>query len=521
MPLPSPSPIRSRSSVLAPLAVLTVLLIAYFGIVGKTRLLNDADTLWHTIVGKKILESGFATTDTFSFSFRGDEWIANQWLAECLLAAWDYAGGFDGILCWTVFILTCIYAALSLRYLCQGIDPILTAAFLTLVISASAYTLHSRPHIFSIAALGAVFVVLRDVEQRKRRLSTLLWLIPLCVLWSNLHGGVLGGVGTIGLATGAWTGLWLIRRDSPVAHARDLLLVWTVVVGCLAALVVTPFGYGSLSTWITIMHLPLRDLVTEHAPLAPGSVEGLTVLLLAVVYALVLAATPRAWPKATFWLPVVWFFLTWSRIRHAPLFAIVAGIALADLLPQSALAGWLVRRGWLRPVGEASGAFPPERYGRVVGRLLILVLLVMTPLFASAVWLEHVGPLPLVGRGWARPTPRVWPAEMIEPLAEFADGHPDGTPIFNEPILGGFLIYNFPRLRVFIDGRCELYGEQFLRNFVAAWQRPEMVGDWQREYGFRAALIEAESPLMPYFRATAAWRLVRRCDTASFFVYEQ
>ena len=145
------------------------------------------------------------------------------------------------------------------------------------------------------------------------------------------------------------------------------------------------------------------------------------------------------------------------------------------------------------------------------------ILIMTAPLFAAAIWLKHVGPLPLIGAGWARPTPRVWPEGLIGPLTAFADEHRDGTPVFNEPILGGFLIYNFPKLRVFIDGRCELYGEAFLQDFVTAWGDPSRVGQWQEEFGFRAALIEADSPLRSYFDKSGQWRLVAEAPAAVFY----
>jgi hypothetical protein len=149
--------------------------------------------------------------------------------------------------------------------------------------------------------------------------------------------------------------------------------------------------------------------------------------------------------------------------------------------------------------------------------VIAIVFVFTVPLFAACVWRQHAGPLPLVGDGWARPTPRVWPVGMSQALAEFEAECPDGTPIFNEPVLGGFLIYNYPKLRVFIDGRCELYGEPFLRDFLAAWQNPEMVGRWQAQYGFRAALIEADSPLRGYFDKTDEWQLVAETPTAKFY----
>ena len=39
---------------------------------------------------------------------------------------------------------------------------------------------------------------------------------------------------------------------------------------------------------------------------------------------------------------------------------------------------------------------------------------------------------------------------------------PPGTRIFCEYAYGGFLIYHAPGYRVFIDDRCELFGDEFL-----------------------------------------------------------
>jgi hypothetical protein len=294
--------------------------------------------------------------------------------------------------------------------------------------------------------------------------------------------------------------------------------------------------------------MSLPELIIEHAPLHPGSPQGMLAILLCIVYLAIFAATPGAWRRPTFWLPLVWFLLTCQRIRHAPLFAIVAGIALADLLPRSRLAAWLVRRHWLRepspfllrkpsPFGRGQGEGAslhgnppspqpsPEDKGSVWKsapvRIAVIVLVMMAPLFAATIWLHHIGPLPLLGARWARPTPRVWPEDLIEPLTSYAAEHRDRAPVFNEPILGGFLIDNFPTLRVFIDGRCELYGEPFLQEFVNAWREPSRVGKWQQEFGFRAALIEAASPLRRYFDNSEKWQLVAEAPAARFYRMEK
>jgi hypothetical protein len=519
------------ASIIRPLTIMAGVLLIYFILAGRTKLFNDADTLWHIAVGRTTLHSGLSTQDEFSFTRHGERWIANQWLAECVMAAFDWLGGLDGVLVLTVTVLTATYLALSYRWLAQGFDPLLAFAFIALFLSASAYTINARPHIVSIGLLGWVFALLRDVEDGRSRLVRLAWLVPVFVLWSNLHGGVLGGLGTFGLVAAGWTVQWIRGAAAPVSNVRDAGVLWLCVAGCSLALIATPYGTGSIKAWLTIMNMSLPELIIEHAPLQPGSLQGILVIVVCIIYLAVFAATPHARSRPTFWLPLVWFVLTCLRIRHAPLFAIVAGVAMADLLPHSRLAPWLTRRRWLRAhssldlanTQESQQSRPPglnrigRRSGAITVRMAIIVLLMTTPLLGIATWRKHVGPLPLIGAGWVRPPARVWPEGLIGPLKAYADEHRDGTPVFNEPILGGFLIYHFSKLQIFIDGRCELYGEPFLRDFVAAWRDPARVGRWHEEFGFRAALIEADSPLRSYFDASDQWRLVAEAPGARFY----
>src|SRR4029078_12612233 len=97
------------TSITRPLTIIAALLLLYFTLAGKTELFNDADTLWHIAVGRLTLESGLITEDYFSFTRHGQPWVANQWLAECMLAVSDWLGGLDGVLVLTATVLTATY----------------------------------------------------------------------------------------------------------------------------------------------------------------------------------------------------------------------------------------------------------------------------------------------------------------------------------------------------------------------------------------------------------------------------
>src|SRR5207247_1486579 len=80
-----------------------------------------------------------------------------------------------------------------------------------LLFFASSYHFHPRPHLATIVLMGWTFARLCDVENGRRSLRSLIWLVPVFILWTNLHGGVLGGVATVGCVAAGWPRItWLI-----------------------------------------------------------------------------------------------------------------------------------------------------------------------------------------------------------------------------------------------------------------------------------------------------------------------
>jgi hypothetical protein len=85
--------------------------------------------------------------------------------------------------------------------------------------------------------------------------------------------------------------------------------------------------------------------------------------------------------------------------------------------------------------------------------------------------------------------------------------------------LGGFVIYYAPQVPIFIDDRCELYGNEFLREYDrVARHDPEFVDNWARRFGFDVALTHPGSPIDGFFRNPShGWRVVAECDAATLY----
>jgi hypothetical protein len=486
----------------------------FFMVGGRSQMFRDPGTFWHTMTGRRILASGrVIDTDPFSFTFVGKPWVAYEWLGECFMAVLDGFGGLDTLLLATATILACLYTWLAHRLLRSGLHWFPCTFLVMLTVAASANHLHVRPHIGTIVFLGLTYGLLCDFESGRIGPARLFWLVPLFVVWSNVHGGALGGMATLGLAVAGWCGAGLAGLDSPIERFRQALLLVVLTVACGATALVNPYGVGLPRTWLEIMRSPvIARIIDEHAPLDVRRPEGWMVLFLGLVY-LVAVSSIRPWkPRVTWLLPMLWFCATLSRVRHAPLFSITAGLALAEMLPHTRVASWLARPGrdwfWF-----PSGDRQPERTlgVRAAGLPLAVVL--------TAVLFQGAGVrAPILGRGWVRLDPEHWPVDLLPELRQAERDHSQGARVFNDFLFGGFLIYYTPGLKVFIDDRCELYGDLWLTQFSEAMKHdPGRIEAWNRDYDFQYAIVHTRSDFDRYFERSPDWSAVKKTDAATLY----
>ncbi len=481
---------------------------------GRTQMFRDPGTLWHVVVGQRILSSAcFVTTDPFSYTHAGQPWIAQKWLAECAMALVHGVSQLDGLLLATGTLLAGLYTWAAHRLIRSGIHWVLALLFVALALGASTFNLNPRPHLATLVLLGLTLAILCDFEAGRIPLARLFWLVPLFLVWANSHDGVLGGIATLGLTVAGWGLAWVSGTGGPIAGKRQLLCLAALVVLCGVTIALNPYGLEGPRAALALMRSPvLPRLIDEHGPLLARS-TGPMILPLAVVYVVILLGVRPPRPRVTWLVPLLWLGLAFTRIRHGPLFAITGLVALADLFPQSCWADWLVRSRsdlYRPPAGEAR----PERAGFDVRPALIPVAVVLT-----AVTLQLTGVrVPVLGRGWATLDRRYWPVELLPELRAYEREHPEGTPVFNELLFGGFLIYHTPGLRVFIDDRCEIYADEGLLAYANALERdPARLDRWAREFGFELALTATGSAFDRYLRRARGWTLVRETEAASLY----
>jgi hypothetical protein len=406
-----------------------------------------------------------------------------------------------------------VFGWLAARLLRTGLHPILAGGVIALALAAAGSHFHVRPHLFTLAAMTAVLALLTSADSLRPRLNRLFWLVPLCVVWTNVHGGVLGGIGTVGIAFAGWVVFWKIGRPSPVKAWRDVGVLALVAVGCGLSTLASPYGLDMLKTWGEIMGAPeLRDIIAEHRRLDVTAPYAWPVLALALMYLCVLEGVKPGAVRVAWLLPLVWLVLAFDRCRHASLFAVAAVVAVTAMWKHTRWALWLaVHRPDLYQLGTADA----RPWWANVWLPVAVVLL------AFALQESHV-PVPLVGSGWAKHDPEHWPVEVIDALRANEPKPGEPNKLFNSGYIdGGFVIYYAPGYKVFVDDRCEVFGGAWLKEFADAQLSPDpgpVLLKWEDRYGpYDFALTRTGTPIDDWFATSAAWWPVKVTATATFY----
>src|SRR5215213_1704872 len=173
-----------------------VLLSMIFVLAVRQSVSIDPDLWWHLKAGQQIIDTrSIPHTDDYSFTKQGSEWVAHEWLSEVIMAAIYQVSGLTGLV--TIFSLIIVTAFWLTYRRCDG-RPYAAGIAIVLGAAASSPLFGVRPQMLTLL-LASVYIILLerfDPEEHKRRLW---WLVPLMLLWVNLHAGFALGVALIGL----------------------------------------------------------------------------------------------------------------------------------------------------------------------------------------------------------------------------------------------------------------------------------------------------------------------------------
>jgi hypothetical protein len=446
--------------------------------------LNDPDTYWHITTGNWMLaEYQFPRHEIFSHSAFGRPWLDVEWLGQIILSLTYDLLGWHGLvlLCGLVLSLTFV---LLYKSLARKLRPtVALGATAVSYVFASTHFL-ARPHLLTFPIIVVWTAFLARSSEENRRPS--LWLLPLMVLWANLHGGF-----SIGLILAAGFGLESVIV-APAAQRRRVAIEWLGFwLGALLVCCITPYGYQSVArTYLGIELGELLNYIYEWRPMnAQDDYIQEAVLLCLLVLALTFG------PRIGFVRVVMVIGLLHLGLRYVralPIFALALPLMIAHPLRQQFV--------FLRPTSDPWPLFDKGTFRSFLTTIALAATLVVTSV---------LGTVYLILRPADAPAHNITPAAALE---HAINANVTG-PVFNDFDFGGYLI--FRGIPTFIDGRTLPFGKEFAINyFNAVALGGSKLDELADAYKVSWTLLRPQSVAAIHFDHSPGWRRIYADDVA-------
>jgi hypothetical protein len=436
----------------------------------------DTDTWWHIRSGADTLTNGIVQADTYSHTITGRAWLNHSWGAQVILYGLYAALGNWGLVLYTGALAL---GGMALLF-ASSEGGVYLRAFVVTLASATAVVFWSpRPQMLSFFLSALVMVLLLRYKRGKRGLF---WFPLMMVLWGNLHAGFAIGFILLGGFFAGELVARLVNADGEGVLSWGQLrwIVWMGLAGA-AVLVLNPFTYRLyLIPFQTVGVDVLRAYIQEWQPPDFQNLQLLPFVLL-IITSLGAVGASRGrlyWSEFVLWSGTLYMALVASR--NVALFAVVATpIVLRHLASVDALQGQPARRR----VSPRMGLVNAVLIGVIVLGVSVKAWVSLSP---EAVQAQQSLYLPTAAVDYLQRE------EMT------------GT-LYNSYNWGGYLIFSLPDVPVFVDGRTDLYGNDFLTAYLQVYLAQS---DWQdilASYDVDLVLVEGHSPLAQQLQLDSGW----------------
>jgi hypothetical protein len=431
--------------------------------------LTDPDFFTHVRTGQLIVDTGqVPTTDPFSFTWAGQPWTLHEWLSEVGMYVLLEAVGVLPSLIVFGLVPGALLAVLLFAVIRRGVAlrPAALAAVLAAWVFIPYVTI--RPQALSWLLMAVLVTFLWSLDAAKPRRA--LWLIPLFVLWANLHGLWVVGLGVVALYA-----LFTLAGRTPMSAPDARRWVAIGFVGCLFGVMLTPAGPAGVLYPLRYIDAGDWGLENIHEWQSPDFHSAAMLGLLALI--LVLLAVGIWTGGAPGWMSVLCLLgvaMSLVSLRNAPLLAVWS----VPVVAMGLAARWPAR---LTPKPVPEKQQPVRRAMEAITAIAIVVVsaVLVLPQTPAAHLEETVA--------------SEFPEAAMEIIREVK---PDAR-VLAEYGWGGYVIWSGydHGARVFVDGRNDMYDQSILEDYTAIREADDGWQDLLAEYEVEAMIWPPEAVL--------------------------
>jgi len=484
--------------------------------------LQDPDIWLHLKTGEYIVQHKTVPLgDIFSSTVSNKGWIDHSWLVQVIFYLVFHFGGADNLIFLSALVVTFAFLFLFFSTYKGREYLTLSIGILFITILASKLRFNIRPENFSVLFFSLYIFILK--KQARKNWVFLLPLIQL--IWANSHGFFIVGPLMVGvfilaqelkrakLLPWEWSKVDLLDANS----YRNLKAVFLLV--CLVSFI-NPYGYkGALyPLWVifntlgksSIFYKYIIELLPTARYFKAVSAYYLLIILSLSVFLLNLRRIDVVY--LMFWL--ILLGISFRVNRNVIFFNFFAFLITTE--------------GLINSLDIKKFNFIENLFGK--GTRLLLYLLKFAIIALLIYWVATKNYSILLKRYYIFEENRTKSAL----LGITAKGYPERAAdfilekdlpgnIFNQFNHGSYLIYRlFPKKKVFIDGRTELYGEPFFKDYEKILTvDKDTINNIFNKYDINTVLLSeivADGDLPRYLFDSPDWALVYFDENSLIFL---
>jgi len=465
---------HSSVSFLVVLTFVSLTLIFILFVTGQGKV-ADPDIWWHLHNADYLIQHhSLPNNDMYSFTVAGHPWMNHEWLADLpYYFAWR-ALGLSGIAAVTFLLLSSIFlGVLYLSYReCGNYKAAVLASSYAVFLGRVSFG--PRAILLGYAYLVVLLIVLQAFRQKGH---APLWLIPpLFCLWVNTHGSWFIGmiIFSIIVAAGMVRLKWGLIDSEPWTRPqrKNLLLAWGASI---AALFVNPFGARLVFYPLDLAFRQTLNIehVEEWVSVNFHDARGKFVIVLLIVLLVSSLFRPRRWTLSEL---AVSLFVLYSGLTYIR-FLFLLGIVIAPVL------------------AKILDFVPP--YRREMDTPVINTFAILLMIAGMVHYWPRESQL-------QRSVDSQYPAQAIS----YLEAHPPSGFVVNYYLWGGYLNWKDPDLKVFIDGRADIFEYTgVLKDYLSLleFENPETILD---KYKIRYVLFPHHEQFTYLLEHDPKWKTV-------------
>jgi hypothetical protein len=445
--------------------------------------LLGGDVWWHLSAGLWILHS-HALPHNGVFSQSSRAWIAAGWLYDVKLAIYERLLGLRAIPVFAMFFKAALAVVTFL--LAGGRKKFWGAIGLSAIAQYILGTMPPTPVFCSVIFFGIELLILLSAtsvmhEGSARIPHAMWWLPPLFLVWANVDFYFVYGL--------ALLAIWLVTNAAPGDTSR---LSFGIAGACVVATLVSPYFYHPYQVFFAKAFGAANPYLPDYK--APGFRQPQDYVLALLAMGAFLALGLR-------------------RSRDLFLVAVLAGAVALSFHSQRDV--WVTVLIAVAVIGEMISGDPARDMARTIPTanraLSVGIAATIAVLIAGAAILMPRSQSALLAKA-----AQAYPVDACDYVRE----HNLAQPLFNSYEWGGFLSYYLPAYPVVIDGRYDLYGDEFIIQYSKAMNAEIRYTDFPAMANARTILLPRSAIMGQALATLPGYKVAYRDEVATVIVKE-